>query len=85
MPRRYICRLAHGGVGRLLCDWWRDIGRGIEAGCSAGFSTAVDNELGDGGVGGGGGFPPRLHRHVQFFKLWSPQFLDEERLFLFFE
>lgn len=45
----------------------------------------IINELrdGGGGVGGGGGggvgggFPPRLHRRVQFFKLWSPQFLDE--------
>lgn len=45
----------------------------------------IINELGDGGVGGGGGFPPRLHRRVQFFKLWSPQFLDEEPLFLFSE
>lgn len=83
MPRRDVCM-----VESVICSL---IGGGILAEelrldvLQVLALLLIINELGDGGVGGGGGFPPRLHRRVQFFKLWSPQFLDEERLFLFSE
>lgn len=39
----------------------------------------IISELGGGGAGGlGVGVPPGLHRRVQFFKVWSPVFLDKE-------